>query len=271
MTKTHADEIAEGNRFGFGKNWRKYLQVVDELSVEQAMQSLSDNLGISLSQKTFLDIGSGSGLFSLSAYRMGADVYSLDYDPDSVRATRSIKEAMDIDNLDSWAIEEGSVLDSDYLDSLGLFDVVYSWGVLHHTGSMWQAISNASKRVKHGGTLFIAIYNDQGIISKYWLVVKKLYNKNWFFRVLMIVFHFPYLYLLRKIIHLIQGTSLDRGMSLYYDMHDWLGGLPFEVSTPEKVSEFLKQRGFQCHKINTVGGRMGCNEFIFRKTSQISE
>ena len=65
---------------------------------------------------------------------------------------------------------------------------------------------------------------------------------------------------------LVKGAPLERGMSIWHDMHDWLGGLPFEVSTPTKISDFLSRRGFRCYKINTVGGRAGCNEFIFRKT-----
>ena len=97
MNEIHAKELAEGNRFGFGKNWQKYLNVVDEEAVQRAMYSLSDNLGIDISGKTFLDIGSGSGLFSLAAHRLGGIVHSVDYDPDSVYATRILKKTMDKD------------------------------------------------------------------------------------------------------------------------------------------------------------------------------
>lgn len=77
-----------------------------------------------------------------------------------------------------WMVEQGSVLDEAYLRSLGAFDIVYSWGVLHHTGAMWKALENALIPVAPGGQLFIAIYNDQGTHSRRWRAVKRFYNRT---------------------------------------------------------------------------------------------
>ena len=148
--------------------------------------------------------------------------------------------------------------------------MVYSWGVLHHTGSMWQAISNASDMVSPNGVLFISIYNDQGFISKYWLLVKKLYNNNFLLKIVMIILHSPYLYALRRLVRLIRRVPLERGMSLWYDMFDWLGGLPFEVAKPEQIFDFLHDRGFQLEKLMTVRNRSGCNEFVMKKVDRTS-
>src|SRR6266516_5946417 len=126
--------------------------------------------------RSFLDVGSGSGLFSLAAKRLGAiRAHSFDYDPDSVACTGEMKRRFYADAT-SWTIEQGSVLDTTYLRSLGTFDVVYAWGVLHHTGDMWRGLGNVTDLVAAGGRLFIAIYNDQGSTSQRWRAIKRLYN-----------------------------------------------------------------------------------------------
>ena len=121
--------------------------------------------------------------------------------------------------VDTWTIEHGSALDREYLNGLGQFDIVYSWGVLHHSGSMWEAMDNLCLPVKEGGRLWVALYNDQGWISEYWLRVKRSYNQNLFLRTLMIAVHSPYLLGLRILVRLARGQiRLERGMSLWHDM-----------------------------------------------------
>src|SRR6266581_6146197 len=157
-------------RFQFGKNWARFLSVLDSERIAEAESSLTGMLEApDLRGRSFLDVGSGSGLFSLAAKRLGARrVHSFDYDADSVACTRELKRRFYANDAD-WTIEQGSVLDALYLQSLGTFDIVYSWGVLHHTGDMWRALGNAAALVGVGGRLFIALYNDQGSTSRRWL------------------------------------------------------------------------------------------------------
>ena len=54
-------------------------------------------------------------------------------------------------------------------------------------------------------------------------------------------------------------------MNIYHDLIDWLGGYPFEVSTPNEIFNFYKTKGFELKQLNTVGGKLGCNEFVFRR------
>lgn len=259
---------AKARRFGFGRNWNAFLSVLNEERIRRAEESLRQMLGVeNLKGRIFLDIGSGSGLFSLAAIRLGAQVQAFDYDEFSVGCGLQLRRAYGIDEA-RWHVEQASVLDLDYLDRLGTFDVVYSWGVLHHTGAMWQALANASGRVKNDGELFIAIYNDQGWISRYWLAVKRIYNTNFLGKGLMTLVHFPYLFLARYLVRTFTGRlGVERGMSLWYDMHDWLGGLPFEVASPDAVVSFYRARGLELVNHRYCGQRHGCNEFVFRRVT----
>jgi 2-polyprenyl-6-hydroxyphenyl methylase/3-demethylubiquinone-9 3-methyltransferase len=263
----HAEDVRRGGRFEFGENWVHFLSVLDDARIERSEQALQDMLGRdALAGTTFLDVGSGSGLSSLAARRLGARVRSFDYDPQSVACTEELKRRY-LPESPEWRVEEGSALDREYLVALGQHDIVYSWGVLHHTGQMWSALANVAPLVKPCGALFIAIYNDQGWVSRYWLAVKKAYNVNVMGRIVVTVLHLPYLYLFRYFVRAATGRlQLERGMSIWYDMIDWLGGLPFEVATPEQIFDFYRDRGFILERLRTCRGRMGCNEFVFRKT-----
>src|SRR5262249_43922399 len=131
-----------------------------------------------LAGRNFLDVGSGSGLFSLAAMSLGAaKVHSFDYDPHSVACARELRRRFFPDSS-QWTVEQGSALDGDYLTRLGQWDIVYSWGVLHHTGDMWNAFRNVRGLVRPRGRLFISIYNDQGDRSRRWTTVKAIYNRG---------------------------------------------------------------------------------------------
>ena len=253
-------------RFEFGKNWRQFITLLDEDRINDAKISLQAMLEIQdFESKRFLDIGSGSGLFSLAARTLGASVLSIDFDAEAVACTKTLRNQF-FPNDPEWKIQQGDVLDHEFLKSLDAYDIVYGWGVLHHTGSLWTAMENIAEVVDVGGYLFIAIYNDQGVVSRYWLQVKKIYNKNQLGQALMILVHAPYLYVLRRLVRLIQNRSkLPRGMDLWRDMVDWLGGFPFEVAKPEEVIRVFTCRGFHLVRLKTCGGRHGCNEFVFRR------
>jgi 2-polyprenyl-6-hydroxyphenyl methylase/3-demethylubiquinone-9 3-methyltransferase len=278
----HQIEIESGERFGFGANWTRFLAVLNEQRIERAEASLREMLGVeTLAGKKWLDIGSGSGLFSLAARRLGARVHSFDYDPQSVACTRELKRRYFPHDAD-WTIEEGSVLDNTYLQSLGSWDVVYSWGVLHHTGAMWQALDNVAPLVADGGKLFIAIYNDEGGASRRWKLIKKIYNKlpmplNGLFAVLVYApIEIRYFLVhcvrfnLRGYFATYSNYESVRGMSWIYDRIDWIGGYPFEVSTPDRIFDLYKAKGFTLTRLKTDASH-GCNEYVFQKTQDMPE
>jgi len=266
-------------RFGFGKNWKSFVGVLTEERIKEAEASLLEMIGADrLRGSTFIDVGSGSGVFSLAAARMGArKVHSFDFDADSVSATEEVRNRFGPPAMD-WQVEQGSALDPAYLDGLGQWDVVYSWGVLHHTGAMWQALDQVTRLVKPGGTLFISIYNDQGPVSRGWTWVKRTYNATPVGRLAVMSVFVPYFIArgvladglrARNPIVRYREYRRTRGMSMTHDWIDWLGGYPFEVAKPEQIFDFYRARGFALVKLQTCGGRLGCNEFVFRRTGSV--
>jgi SAM-dependent methyltransferase len=263
--------VRSGERFAFGENWRAFLRILNEERIADAEHSLQEMLGVeSLQGLSFLDIGCGSGLFSLAARRLGATVRSFDYDPASVACARELRRRFCADDP-SWIIEEGSVLDAAYLSSLGSFDIVYSWGVLHHTGAMWNALDAVGPLVKQGGKLFIALYNDEGRMSVYWHAVKKTYCR--LPRLLKPLILYPAAVQIlgpRMVLALLQLKSplhylrTKRGMSLWRDVVDWVGGYPFEVSRPEQIFDFYLRRGFELRRLTTTTGS-GINQFVLER------
>lgn len=254
-------------RFRFGRNWARFLKRLDEHRIAQAEDSLREMLAVSdLKDRSFLDVGAGSGLFSLAARRLGASVHSFDYDRESVECVRELKTHFFPDDP-RWRVEQGDALDESYLAGLGVFDVVYAWGVLHHTGDMWRALDNVYTRVAEGGWLFVALYNDQRWLSRYWKRVKRIFNRGPVGRVLVVVTHAPYFVGRQTVRSLVSRSRYRaRGMDAWRDIIDWLGGYPFEVARPEQVLAFFRSRGFTLERMKTVDGRHGCNEFVFRRS-----
>jgi len=255
-------------RFAFGKSWLDYL---DSLS-QQAIESAVDDLKYWLSEdvirgKRVVDMGSGSGLHSLAFNMLGAaQIVSVDYDNDSVTATSKLHQRAGAP--EHWNIMQGSVLDEALIAQLGTFDIVYSWGVLHHTGAMWHAVDNAIKLLAPDGVLFISLYtkhSEKGYQKD--LATKKRFHhgNRWVKR--WMISRAAWKFIKRRIKHFQNpftwNEQKERGMNRYHDIVDWLGGLPYETATEEEVLDFGRERGLVLEKIR-ASGRRGCSIYVFR-------
>jgi 2-polyprenyl-3-methyl-5-hydroxy-6-metoxy-1,4-benzoquinol methylase len=259
--------------FEFGENWKNYAKTIDQKRIESAIEGVKKLFPDGLAGKTFLDIGCGSGLHSLAALSLGAlSVTAVDIDENSVGTTQELltKYAPDLE----WSAKVASIFDASP-DTLGKFDVVYSWGVLHHTGDMWRAIECATKFVNPGGRFAIAIYSTTSCDSM-WKAEKKFYSQasrpiQWTIRHIYMAAFFAGLTLSgRNPVSYVRNYPAMRGMNFSHDAHDWLGGYPYETAGAAEMFErvtalgFAEVRSFRLPATTGLFGS-GCNEFVFEK------
>jgi len=258
--------------FSFGANWAKYLGELTDERIASAQLSLQASFGLdSFAGRSFLDVGCGSGLFSLCASRLGARrVVSFDVDPNSVRCAEILREREG--NPDSWSVMRGSVLDHDFLAEIPRAGLVFSWGVLHHTGSMWRAVENVFSLVEPGGLLCLALYNVPRYLPLI-LFCKHAYNRAPGLTKPFLVGAYGSATLLLEYRHSRTlpwdyirdyGKAAGRGMSFWRDQEDWLGGLPYEVASADEVRRYAEARGMKAERLLVRGPRAN-NEYLLSR------
>lgn len=269
MLSTYQEEVNSGERFEFGKNWKNFLTAVSESEIKKAEEDIKEWLGTeSLTGKRIIDIGSGSGIHSFAFYKMGAkEIVSFDYDDDSVEATNKMWQIAGSPN--NWKVIQGSILDEEFCKKPGFFDIVYSWGVLHHTGNMWKAIENAISLVQPDGIFWISIYQKGTGYTKA-LDLKKKYNNSSFIEKKIMIYSHIFKMIGHKILNgknpFKWNQKTSRGMNTYHDLVDWLGGLPYEVATKEEITTFCQSKNLKLKKtIPFPEG--GCSIYLFTKNN----
>jgi 16S rRNA G966 N2-methylase RsmD len=263
-----------GVRYAFGKNWAEFIEKnFSQSVVDESRRHLAQFVRLdSLKGLTFVDIGCGSGLHSLAAYQMGADrISSFDCDPDSVATTKKIHEYAG--SPANWSVEQASVLDKSYMEKLPKSDIIYSWGVLHHTGDMWAAVRNAAIPMKADSLFYIALYSSDNYVDpppEYWLKIKRRYNrtialgKRWMeLQYAMRYLIIPELKAGQNPVEVMRKYGV-RGMSYWTDVKDWLGGYPMDFASLRETQAFCKDK-LGLDLVNVLTGQ-GCTEYLFCRT-----
>lgn len=257
--------------FDFGANWESFRPKISEDRVDAAVHALQERLApLSCTGGTFVDVGCGSGINSLAAYRIGFDrVLSFDLARGSVRATLELKS--DYGGDDRWQAICGSILDPSFVKRLGQFDVVYAWGVLHHTGDVWRAIDLVTHLVAPSGSLILATYSADVIDApqrEMWLDKKRSYNRSSRIGKRFMELDYFWTYTADKSLRR-AATGLRearraryRGMDYWVDVRDWLGGLPMEWVYDRDVELELEARSFDVVEIKAGEA---CTEFSARR------
>ena len=252
--------------FDFGSNWAEFSKRrVDRERLKIACDSLQSLMEKeSLAGKSFLDVGCGSGLFSIAAHRLGAaNVLGIDVNPRCIEISEANRDLLAPDSRIEFHI--ASALEPEQLQRFGRFDLVYAWGSLHHTGSMWDAIGNVSRSVGPDGILILAIYNKH-ITSPVWKAIKWIYNEvPLLAQRFMILIFAGVIYIAKLLVTRTNPLKKDRGMDFWFDVIDWIGGYPYEYATTSEVETFMTRSGFQLWRFVPASVPTGCNEFVFKK------
>jgi SAM-dependent methyltransferase len=256
--------MSQTRHFNFGKNWQQYSSHAFDLEAfEAAKNSLLALIERhDIKDKTFLDIGSGSGIFALAAHALGAkQVLGIDVSPESVQAAVTNAQRLGMQNV---TFKQKNILSTSAAE-VGTFDIVYSWGVLHHTGQMWPAIARASALVNPDGLFVIAIYNKHWS-SPWWTGIKYTYNRApRLIQQAMIWFFYGLIYMVKWITTGSNPLRRRRGMNFYYDVIDWIGGYPYEYASTPEIVDFMQRRRFRLRKTVPTPVPTGNNEFVFEK------
>lgn len=262
--------------FRFGKNWAKFKKNINESDIQQSVIDIVRLLGMyDLSGKSVIDIGSGSGIHSAAFYKFKPlKVDSIDYDQDSVNTTREFLSSMahpvdknvwkaDILNLETFHQKK--------------YDVVYAWGVLHHTGNLHLAIENAATLVDREGLLVIALYRKT-FLCEFWKIEKRIYSRSpYVVQKIVFFFYITLFFILYSVIrrknflNYVKNYKSNRGMNFFIDVHDWLGGYPYESISSFELRTKMSKLGFEELRSFTYKPGIGlfgsgCDQFVFKKS-----
>jgi SAM-dependent methyltransferase len=158
----------------FDYQWRELTQggalLTDDWFTQNVDRIISDELLCLEPQwfwgKRVLDAGSGNGRWTVGLLRLGCDVLAVDASSHALdRVSEAVREHApgSLDRLETRAVD---LLDLPADLAAERFDLVFSFGVLHHTGDTYAALRNVAALVRDGGVLFLYLYGQQSVSGR---------------------------------------------------------------------------------------------------------
>jgi hypothetical protein len=147
-------------------------------------------------------------------------------------------------------------------------------------GAVHEAIGNAARLVLPGGLFVFALYRRTRLCG-FWTLEKRWYcqasaraqsaTRGLYIGLMRLAF----LAVGRDFNAYVANYHDARGMHYLHDVHDWLGGYPYESIRPAAVDEMLNRLGFApvCSKVQPYSTGLfgsGCDEYVYRNSADPS-
>jgi len=155
-----------GTEYAIGKKYsREYFDSMEKHRYEVEPEILSFAEFGKYKGKKILEVGVGAGTDFLQWVRLGAKAYGIDLTEEGIE---NVKKRLKIYKLKAKELKKADCENIPYKDNS--FDLVYSWGVIHHTPDTEKALSEIIRVCKKGGECKIMVYHRRSLVALWqWL------------------------------------------------------------------------------------------------------
>jgi len=161
--RAYWDAESCGTNFAYAEKFSKdYFEQVEQHRYATESDIFSFAQFTRFHGKKVLEVGVGAGTDFLQFVRSGAHAYGMDLTQEAVN---HVEQRLDVYGLKA---EEVRVADAESLPyENNSFDLVYSWGVIHHSPDTQKCLSEIVRVVKPNGTIKIMLYNRHSLYAWY--------------------------------------------------------------------------------------------------------
>jgi len=212
-----------------------------------------------IKNKTVLDAGCGTGIFSIIFANNGAaKVTGIDISEGSLNTAQNLKKKFALGNVEFL---KEDMLHLPFPDEN--FDIVWAWGTVHHTTDPFQAINELIRVLKKDGSLLLAVYTRTRLTFIHEIIRKTLIHtpkKTWkLISKILAIFLSPVVFFFKK------REKSRKGEKLEELIMDWYFVPIRHYYRPSEIQDFLESKGFQIEKFLPASGRFNStSNFIFK-------